>query len=143
MADTLQSSAIDKLIGEIVSLPREELAAQWIKIYGHPPPKGVKKRFLERGLAYRAQCKRLGGLNRKTRRQMEVGSSSQASAKSETRFGGPAPGTRLIREWNGRSYTVEVLENGFSFKGATYNSLSAIAREITGARWSGPRFFGL
>lgn len=53
------------------------------------------------------------------------------------------PGTHLVREWNGRTYQVEVLENGFRLDGKYYRSLSAIARKITGAHWSGPRFFGM
>jgi hypothetical protein len=52
-------------------------------------------------------------------------------------------GARLIREWNGRTHTVTVEKDGLSYGGRIYRSLSAIARDITGARWSGPRFFGL
>nr|WP_245625564.1 DUF2924 domain-containing protein [Ahrensia marina] len=52
-------------------------------------------------------------------------------------------GTHLVREWNGRTYQVEALERGFRLDGKTYRSLSAIAKKITGAHWSGPRFFGL
>jgi hypothetical protein len=52
-------------------------------------------------------------------------------------------GTQLVREWNGRTYTVTVEEEAFTYAGRRYPSLSAIARDITGARWSGPRFFGL
>lgn len=55
----------------------------------------------------------------------------------------PQPGTRLLREWNGRQHFVDVVDGGFVLDGKTYRSLSAIARQITGARWSGPRFFGL
>ena len=53
------------------------------------------------------------------------------------------PGTRLVREWNGRTHVVDVSEDGFIFDSKTYGSLSAIAKRITGAHWSGPRFFGL
>jgi hypothetical protein len=53
------------------------------------------------------------------------------------------PGTHLVCEWNGRSYQVEVLDDGFQMDGKSYRSLSAIARKITGAHWSGLRFFGL
>jgi hypothetical protein len=53
------------------------------------------------------------------------------------------PGTRLVREWNGRTYTVMITEDGFAYNGMTYGSLTKIARIITGAHWSGPRFFGL
>ena len=55
----------------------------------------------------------------------------------------PRPGSRLMRDWNGRTNVVDVVEDGFIFGGKTYRSLSAIARKITGAHWSGPRFFGL
>lgn len=55
----------------------------------------------------------------------------------------PLPGARLIREWNGRRYIVEVVDSGFVMDGKPYRSLTAIAFRITGARWSGPRFFGL
>ncbi len=53
------------------------------------------------------------------------------------------PGTRLIREWNGVTHRVEVEEQGLLWRGTRYSSLSAVARAITGARWSGPRFFGV
>src|SRR5204862_1483172 len=53
------------------------------------------------------------------------------------------PGTRLMREWHGRTYDVLVLDDGFSWQGTRYRSLSSIARKITGTPWSGPLFFGL
>jgi Protein of unknown function (DUF2924) len=55
----------------------------------------------------------------------------------------PKAGTRIVREWQGRLHEVSVLENGFEYGGRTYRSLSEIAREITGTRWSGPAFFGM
>ena len=54
-----------------------------------------------------------------------------------------APGTQLVREWNGRTWQVEVVKGGFVCRGKRYRSLSAIAKMITDAHWSGPRFFGL
>ena len=51
--------------------------------------------------------------------------------------------THLVREWNGRTYQVEVIDNGYRFDGKTYPSLTTIAKRITGTHWSGPRFFGL
>ncbi len=58
-------------------------------------------------------------------------------------FNAAKPGTQYVREWNGRTYQVEVLEQGFRMDGREYGSLTAIAKKITGANWSGPRFFGL
>ncbi|MEM7429661.1 MAG: DUF2924 domain-containing protein [Pseudomonadota bacterium] len=138
-----QLKRVGETIDELCSLSRRELAVRWIKVFGHPPPKGVKRRFLERGLAHRAQCRLLGGLKPKYKRQL---SSRRMAGPGQPRAQGaqrPAPGTRLIREWNGKSYAVDVPDTGFRHDGETYKSLSAIARKITGARWSGPRFFGL
>ncbi|TIR60185.1 MAG: DUF2924 domain-containing protein, partial [Mesorhizobium sp.] len=53
------------------------------------------------------------------------------------------PGARLVRDWNGKTHIVDVVEDGFVFEAKVYPSLSSIARKITGAHWSGPRFFGL
>lgn len=74
-----------------------------------------------------------------------VTSKSSARRSTQPLVQPPAlrPGTRLVREWNGRTHAVDVSEDGFVFDGKTYRSLSAIAKRITGAHWSGPRFFGL
>ena len=53
------------------------------------------------------------------------------------------PGTRLLREWNGSTEMVDVLPNGFGWRGKTFGTLSAVAVAITGTKWSGPKFFGL
>ena len=53
------------------------------------------------------------------------------------------PGARLVREWHGRTHTVTVNEDGFEYAGMSYSTLTKVARKITGAHWSGPRFFGL
>jgi hypothetical protein len=66
-----------------------------------------------------------------------------ARTKRSGRPARPRPGTRLVREWNGKSHVVEVVDTGFAWHGQTYRSLSAIASLITGSRWSRPRFFGI
>jgi hypothetical protein len=70
-------------------------------------------------------------------------SSETGGRPKPTRQSALRPGTHLVREWNGRTYQIEVLDDGFQMDGKRYRSLSAIARKITGAHWSGPRFFGL
>jgi hypothetical protein len=69
-----------------------------------------------------------------------------AVARGDVRGAAAAPaigaGAHLVREWNGRTYRVEVLADGYRMDGRAYRSLSAIARRITGTAWSGPRFFG-
>ena len=120
---------------------RQRVLGEWRAIFGSPPPKFLSVGFMEKAIAYERQRKALGGLPAKTRRTLEqvakgkpVQAAQAASAK---------PGTHLVREWNGRSYQVEVIEGGFRMDGREWTSLSAIAKHITGATWSGPRFFGL
>ena len=86
---------------------------------------------------YETQARALGGLSRVTERRLKkasLGAAAPPRAKA---------GTRLVREWNGRTYQVEVVEGGYVMDGKSWRSLSAIARHITGAHWSGPRFFGV
>jgi hypothetical protein len=95
-------------------------------------------------LAQRLQEKRHGTLPLLVARELErVGSVSGPVPEPSRKAVVLAPGTRLIREWNGRTITVEVRERSFSWEERTYRSLSEIARAVTGAHWSGPRFFGL
>ncbi len=90
------------------------------------------------------QVKRYGGLKPAVRRQLrKVADGGSAQAVANLKSEKVVPGMRLIREWTGSSHVVEVVDGGFVWNGKRYGSLSAVARAITGARWSGPRFFGL
>ena len=91
--------------------------------------------FMRRVLAYERQCRTLGWHSAATRRAL--------AAMANGTPGSVSAGTHLVREWNGRTYQVEVLDNGYRFDGKTYPSLTTIAKRITGTHWSGPRFFGL
>ena len=145
-------------VAAIGDLSREELAARWAKAYGCPPPKGIKRGLLERAAAWHLQAQRLGGLSPNVRKRAAIRRASVGRLPLELQRRGREaarlerdtvpltqlrPGTRLMREWNGRMHVVDVTEDGFVFDGKPYRSLSAIARRITGAHWSGPRFFGL
>ena len=135
---------LEAKIRELADLPRPDLTERWRQLYRAAPPKGMSRPLLMRAIAYGMQVKRYGGLKPAVRRQLRKladGGSAQAAAnlKSEK----VAPGMRLIREWNGSSHVVEVVDGGFVWNGKRYGSLSAVARAITGARWSGPRFFAL
>lgn len=129
----------------IRSLPRAVLMERWTAAHGRPPPKGLSRRLLVYAAAYHVQVKAFGGLKPVVRRRLlavadrKPGTDTALAALPRTL----APGSRLVREWRGRSHTVEVLEQGFLCDGRHYRSLSEVARAITGARWSGPRFFGL
>ncbi len=91
------------------------------------------------------QAKRYGGLKPATDRRLRMFANGKANGEHVGRKTAPTlpSGARLVREWNGVNHVVEVVEGGYVWNGDRHRSLSAIARAITGARWSGPRFFGL
>lgn len=120
---------------------RARVRALWEEAFGSPSPPYLSVDFMERALAYEAQCKCRGGLPAKTQKALQrivAGEPVVQASRGRLR-----PGAQLVREWNGRTYQVEVLGNGYRMDGRTWASLSAIAKHITGTSWSGPRFFGL
>lgn len=122
-------------------LNRQQLAKEWEKAFHCPAPKAVGKRFLLGALAYEIQSGKAGGLKASAKRRLF--SHLGETRKHQTSASKLQIGTRLVREWNGTKHVVDAIEGGFVWNGQIFKSLSAIAREITGARWSGPRFFGL
>ena len=98
-----------------------------------------------RGIAYKIQEAAHGGLSKPTLRRLKILSEQSASGVGSKleRQAAFKPGTTLLREWNGTTHEVQVLADGFEWRGHTFASLSKIANAITGAHWSGPRFFGL
>ncbi len=126
----------------LTDLPRAELVARWQALYGAPPPRGMSQRLMIGALAYAQQAKQQGGTSAAlSRRLAKLIAGTPISEAPAPR--GLKSGARLVREWNGKTHTVEAVENGFLWKGTHFRSLSAVARAITGARWSGPRFFGI
>src|ERR1700704_464190 len=120
------------------------MRAEWRRLYRSEAPR-LSRDLLVRGIGYRRQEIERGGLGKSTRRKLQT----VAKALRTTGRVGPAPslslkpGARLVREWRGRTHTVTVTEDGFEYAGKNYPSLTKIAKQITGAQWSGPRFFGL
>jgi hypothetical protein len=153
-----------KDVAGLGDLSRDELSDRWSKAHGCAPPKGIRQDLLVRSAAWHLQVKRLGGLTAETRRLLRsamvqvgeknrqahpatISTSGEVAVAAEPARPVPArkllPGARLLRDWNGKTHVVEVIEDGFVFQSKLYKSLTAIARNITGAHWSGPRFFGL
>ena len=124
-------------LSEIEIMDRSALLDVWSKLFGGDAPKGISEQFLRRFLAYELQTRAAGGVPRAVQRLQE----KCCPASSTTQQ--PQLGTRFIREWQGRTHVVEKIEAGYRWNEQIYTSLSAVARAITGARWSGPRFFGL
>jgi hypothetical protein len=126
-------------LADIEVMDRVALIATWSDVFATPVPKRLSSPFLRRFLAFELQARQFGGLPKGFFDRL-----ARADAvKPETRSPALKPGGRLIREWNGKTLAVDVVEGGFLWNGQRFASLSPIASAITGARWSGPRFFGL
>ena len=137
MADNADIAAHWEGLGQ---MDRAALRVAWAEAFGDAPPHFLSMIFMRKALIWDAQCRAFGGLTTEVKRALK-----SAAGGKQVRVPTPAikPGTQLVREWNGRRYQVEVLENGFAMNGDHFKSLSAIALQITGTSWSGPRFFGL
>lgn len=127
---------LEATIAEIEALDLPGIRECWRRHLGAPPP--IRSRdLLRRMLAFELQARLYGGLSADLKRRLRT---VKASGPKRPAL---QPGTQLIREWRGERHTVQVLDGGFEHDGIRYTSLSEVARSITGARWSGPRFFGL
>ncbi len=126
---------------------RPALVSAWLDVCGQPPPKGISSRLLKLADEYHCQVREHGGLEKSRLRTLLAytsnGNDRARSRRQPTASTKPVVGTRLVRQWRGRNHVVEILDGSVLYQDKTYRSLSQVAREITGARWSGPRFFGL
>ncbi len=137
-------TGVAESLARLNDLTLDELRAEWRRLYRNMPPR-LSQDLMRRAIAYRIQEKAFGGLSPASKRklkdhatQIEITGRVRPDSRPVVRSG-----ARLVREWNGRTYTVTVAEDGFEYGGKTYRSLTKVARVITGAHWSGPRFFGL
>ena len=138
----------DTVLAQLAALktaPVADLKQKWRDLFDREPPP-YNRRFLENRLAYRIQELAYGGLSEETIERLDAladeleGKAPRRRTALDNR---PVAGTRLIREWKGVEHCVTVRNDGFEYQGRPYQSLSAIARHITGTRWNGPLFFGL
>lgn len=123
---------------DIMQLDRNGLIAVWSDLFDHAAPRSISAQLMRRIIEFELQSRIQCGLPVSTKRRLEKLSKSDAKLEVTALVAN----TRLIREWNGVTHIVDVTDNGFVWRRKSYRSLSAIARAITGARWSGPRFFG-
>ena len=138
------SSPVDRQIAALQALDISALRTAWGEAFGRPPPRRIRRGLLLLGLAYHVQVQAFGGLRPATRRRLaRVADDIRAGRIPSAPLITIKPGTRLLREWQGVTHQVIVIEGGVQYRGETWASLSAVAREITGTRWSGPLFFGL
>ena len=129
---------------QLESLALDRLREEWRRLHQTPPPKRLSREILLRGITYKMQENAFGGLSKAVFRKLQTSSPTDAlAAKKRRPRPSFKPGTRLVREWHGFTHTVVILADGVEWRGQRYRSLSVVARAITGAHWSGPRFFGL
>jgi hypothetical protein len=135
---------LSRKIATLTDLTAQQLRTEWRRLYRTHPPR-LSRDLLVRTVAYRIQELAYGGLSKATQRKLVALTKELQTNGEIAPDPGPRarPGARLVREWRGRTHTVVVTEEGFEYAGKTFSSLSKIAQTITGAHWSGPRFFGL
>lgn len=134
-----------KQIAQLPTLNRAQLLPIWAENFKTPPPPKLRKELMVPILAYRMQEREFGGLSHCARARLKEIAASLSTRKSIQPENDLAPetGTKLIRSWRGEIHEVLATGSGYVYRGQTYSSLSKIAREITGTRWSGPLFFGV
>ena len=129
----------------LTHMDRTKLRAEWRRLFRTQPPPGIRRDLMTLALAWRIQEIAFGGLTAAEKRRLlriadHANTAPRASPAPPIRL---KPGAKLIREWHGKTHHVLVHDHGFQWNGQNWRSLTAIAHEITGTRWSGPRFFGL
>jgi hypothetical protein len=146
-----QKLSLDDEIAHLRGLDLKGLRVRWQSIFKRQAPSHFPRHLLFGVLAYRLQVDTLGDLDGATIRLLQqiaaggtkIDSVALMAGFDRRRRSKLKPGTILMREWNGRPERVRVIDEGFAWKGKTYDSLSSIAFAITGTKWNGPRFFGL
>ncbi len=136
------------LAAKLAALPETatiDLRAEWRRLYRAHPPQKIGRHLLELAVAWKLQERVHGGLGAATKRRLAelVKTMDGKGDLAQARAVRLKPGAKLVREWRGETHDVLVLEDGFQWRGQRWRSLSAIAREISGTQWSGPRFFGV
>ena len=124
-------------LSQLTGMSRDDLIGHWRQYYKAEPLARLRRPLLELAVGWAIQAEEQGGLSPAAARQLQ-GKAEQRRSRRRMK-----PGARLVREWHGAVHVVEAKERGFVWQDRSYASLSAIAREITGTNWSGPRFFGL
>ena len=137
--------AISAKLAELPLLPTPKLRDLWHELFAKPAHPKLRRDLMIPILAYRIQEKVYGGLKLSTRKRLQkLAEELERDPKAQLQPNRQIKtGTKLIRQWQGETHEVLVVDRGFDYRNKRYESLSEIARQITGTRWSGPLFFGL
>ena len=138
------AAEVDGQIAELLNRSTSDLRLAWRQLHRTGPPEGLSRDLLIRALAHQLQERATDGASRALRRRLQtLAGEFEKKSNSFDPCIVPKTGTTLVRKWRGQAHTVLVREDGFDYEGQHYRSLTVIAQRITGAHWSGPRFFGL
>jgi len=140
MSRSNKKSDLAKHVSDIEAMARRACCDAWEAAFKSVQPQYASVQFMQRILIDHAQCQVLGGYSAATKRALLTALTSPFAGGVRKQVG---PATTLIREWNGRMYRVDIVSDQYVLDGKSFKSLSAVALHITGAKWSGPRFFGL
>ena len=137
-------SNVEVEIASLLDRSTQELRLAWRKLHRTEPPFGISRDLLIRSLAYELQQRANGSPSLALRRRLQtLAGGWERGARSVDPSVVLKAGSTLVRQWRGQTHTVLVQKDGFEYEGQRYRSLTVIAERITGAHWSGPRFFGL
>ena len=141
----MSQRTLDAALAALPTHTSTTLRQEWQRLHDAAPSLGLSPDLLRRGIAYKLQEAALGGLPSNLRKHLVAAAGAEVTSQPAMPVAPThlSPGTTLVRDWHGQTYTITVLQGGFEYLGRHYASLSQIAREITGVGWSGPRFFGL
>jgi len=135
---------VDSQIAELLHQSTHDLRLAWRRLHRVEPPQGLSRDLLIRALVYQLQEQSYGGAGRALQRRLQTLTRERGKRGVSSDLGDALKtGTTLVRQWRGHTHAVLVRDDGFEYEGQPYRSLSVIAKRITGAQWSGPRFFGL
>lgn len=142
---TTAQTNVENQIAALTVQTLDQLRSAWRRYYRVPPPKGLSRDMLIRAIAYKIQEHAFGGLSKSTLRRLATIARALECPGGSSREPYPSlkPGTKLVREWDGTTHTVLVLDDGFEHLGQRYASLTKVAAVISGLHRSGPAFFGL
>jgi len=135
---------VDSQIAELLHRSTHDLRLAWRRLHRVEPPQGLSRDLLIRALVHQLQEQSYGGTGRALQRRLQTLTGGREKRGASSNLGAALKtGTTLVRQWRGHTHAVLVRDDGFEYEGQPYRSLSVIAKRITGAHWSGPRFFGL
>lgn len=135
---------LEQQLAELPGMSRAQLRAKWRDCWRKPAP-DIGPDLLRRGIAWKLQSRVHGDLPTHVKRELERAAECLRRGEGLVSWGRPSlkPGTRLVRQWQGRVHHVLVLDDGYEYGARHFNSLTQVATAITGTHWSGPTFFGL